>query len=110
MDLDLHPDHQPGRVDASHTYPDAGHGSLSLTAVPANAQTLRLPVRAGRWLQPDDTNEVVVNQLVTGTGVGDLLTLTGAAGEADLVRIVTDRHDDDARLAVLDRAPAAPRR
>lgn len=134
----------PGGVDVSHTYPDSGHGSLSLTAVPAGTRTLQLPVRTGRWLQPDDTDEVVVNQLVPGAGVGDLLTLTvsgrpttwrvvgtvadvgsaatvyvtepglanaagaaGAAGGADLIRIVTDHHDDDARLAVLDRAEEA---
>jgi putative ABC transport system permease protein len=135
----------PGGVDVSHAYPDAGHGSLWLTAVPEDARTLRPPVRDGRWLRPGDTDAVVVNQLVADrrgeVAVGDRLTLTvdgrptnwrvvgtvadvgspatvyvsqpglagvaGDAGQARLIRVVTDRHDERSRLAVADRVERA---
>lgn len=126
-------------ADVTHSYPDGGHGSFTITAVPPNTELLRLPLRGGRWLRPDDTNAVVVNQLVAPyqghVAVGDDLTLTVAGrsttwqvvgvvsdfgthgtayvtengfaaatttpGQAQLIRIATDRHDDTSRLTVL---------
>jgi putative ABC transport system permease protein len=72
----------PTGVDVTHSYPDGGHGSFTITAVPPHTELLRLPLRSGRWLRPDDTNAVVVNQLVAPyqghVEVGEEITLTVA--------------------------------
>ncbi|WP_412537772.1 FtsX-like permease family protein [Longispora sp. K20-0274] len=88
---------QPGEVDISHAYPDGGHGSFSVTALPPATSLLTLPLRSGRWLRPDDTDAVVINQLVptyqrAGLTVGDDLTLTvaGATHTWHIVGTVSD--------------------
>lgn len=73
--------HTSGRVDVSHVYPDDSHASFTVMAPPADTPLLRLPLTAGRWLRPDDTNAVVLNNLVPaqqapGISVGDTITLT----------------------------------
>lgn len=50
-------------VPMSHTYPDGGHGSFSLIAVPDNTQLVEFAVRSGRWLVPGEPDGVVLNQL-----------------------------------------------
>lgn len=50
-------------VPLSHTYPDGGHGSFSLVAVPDNTQLVAFTVRSGRWLVPGEAGGVVLNQL-----------------------------------------------
>jgi len=52
---------RPGRIDVSRTYPDGGHGSLMLLGPPPDTRLVRLPLRAGRWLEPGDTDAVVLN-------------------------------------------------
>ncbi|AVZ71072.1 hypothetical protein SLUN_01195 [Streptomyces lunaelactis] len=125
-------------LDVSHTYPDGGHGSFSITAAPPDSPMLTLPVIEGRWLRPDDTDAVVLNQLVPiyqDIEVGDEVSLTVAdrpstwrvvglvsnfgthgtayvtpdgmeravpvPGQASLIRVATEGHDDDARRAAL---------
>jgi len=51
----------PNQVDIVHTYPDRGHGSLSVLAPPPNTQLIRFPLRSGRWLETADTDAVVLN-------------------------------------------------
>lgn len=41
------------------TYPDGGHGSLSVRSVPAASQLVRLKVLEGRWLKAGDTGVVL---------------------------------------------------
>ena len=130
----------PAGVDVARVYPDDAHGSFTLLAPPADTTLIDPPLRAGRWLRPDDRNAVVLNTLVPaqhipGAAVGDTVTLTvdgratswrvvgiisdfgslatayvtdreyaqvtGHAGEAGMLRIVTDRHDRQRRQAVL---------
>ena len=71
---------QPGAIDVVRTYPDGGHGAFTLHAPPATTRLVSFPVLAGRWLQPDDSAAVVLNQLallqLPGVGVGDSVSLT----------------------------------
>jgi putative ABC transport system permease protein len=62
--------------DIVRTYPDGGHGSFTLTAPPSNGSSLvSFPLRAGRWLVPDDTDAVVLGGHGAETRVGDRITL-----------------------------------
>jgi putative ABC transport system permease protein len=137
--------HTPG-IELSRVYPDDAHASFTIMAPPADTPLLRLPLVAGRWLRPDDTQAVVLNNLVPaqqapGTTVGDTIALTingrpsswqvvgivsdfgtqatayltdhefarasGRAGQAQLLRVVTGRHDQAGRQATLDRVEHA---
>jgi putative ABC transport system permease protein len=54
-----------GRLPFSRTYPDQGHGSVSVTAVPRDTAMLQRPsLRAGRWLRPAETGAIVLSQMV----------------------------------------------
>ena len=127
-----------GEVDVTRTYPDQGHGSMSLSAIPASTSMLNPPeIGEGRWLEPNDTDAVVlpasIRQTMPDVKVGDRVQLSvedfpttwrvigiasgmggscpcvtragferasGYLGQANVVRIMTDQHDKDARLAV----------
>jgi putative ABC transport system permease protein len=52
---------RPGEVDVVRTYPDRGHGSLAVLAPPPSTKLIDYPLRAGRWLEPGDSNAVVLN-------------------------------------------------
>lgn len=52
-----------GQLDIVRTYPDRGHGSLSMLAPPPATQLIQLPLRVGRWLRADDTDAVVLNHV-----------------------------------------------
>jgi putative ABC transport system permease protein len=88
----------PGEIDVVHTYPDRGHGSLSLQAPPPVKSTsmLRLPVTQGRWLQQDDRDAVVLNNAALSqrpaARVGDFLSLSvgGKARQWRLVGVVEE--------------------
>lgn len=70
---------QPGRVDVVQTYPDGGHGSFTVFAPPDGTKLVQFPLLAGRWLQPGDTNAVVLSQTVRAflpdVKVGDMISL-----------------------------------
>jgi putative ABC transport system permease protein len=53
---------RPDGLDIVRTYPDGGHGSFSLRAVPLNSDLIETPLLQGRWLEASDTNAVVLNQ------------------------------------------------
>ncbi|MFF4590371.1 FtsX-like permease family protein [Streptomyces sp. NPDC001388] len=138
--------HTAEQVDVAHVYPDEAHDSFTVMAPPADTRLMRLPLMAGRWLRPDDTDAVVLNNLVPaqqapGTTVGDTIavtiaghpvtrrvvgivsdfgtlgaayltdrdyaTVTATPGQAEMLRVVTDRHDPASRQAVLDRLDTA---
>lgn len=69
-----------GSVEVARTWPDRGHGSLALIAVPPDTQLARFPLRSGRWLVAGDHDAAVVNQGVQaqrpGLAVGDDLALS----------------------------------
>jgi putative ABC transport system permease protein len=83
----------PGRIPITRTYPDQGHGGVSVTAVPAGTTMLTPPeLLEGRWLNPDETGSIVLNQIarantVPGIGTGDTVQLF-VAGRPTTWRVV----------------------
>ncbi|MFC7614330.1 FtsX-like permease family protein [Actinokineospora soli] len=62
-------------VPITRTYPDQGHGRVSLTAIPAGATTVAPPdLLEGRWLDPGETGAVVLNQVTRENSVPDVRT------------------------------------
>lgn len=57
---------EPGLWPIANTYPDDGHGAFHLVAPPNASNMLDVELEAGRWLRPDDTRAVVINQMVPG--------------------------------------------
>jgi putative ABC transport system permease protein len=47
----------------TRTYPDKGHGSFAILALPVSTQLLNPTVTEGKWLSTEGSNEVVLNQL-----------------------------------------------
>jgi len=76
---------QPGLVDIVRTYPDGGHGSFAMVGAPPETAMVTFRVLAGRWLQPADSDAVVLNQmalsLIPDVKINDtiLLSLNGRA-------------------------------
>jgi putative ABC transport system permease protein len=88
----------PGRLDVARTYPDRGHGSLAAVGVPPETSLVRFPVRAGRWLVPEDRggDALVLNHAALaqspGLRVGDpvLLSVDGRPTRWRLVGVVEE--------------------
>jgi putative ABC transport system permease protein len=72
----------PGQIPLTRTYPDQGHGSVSVTAVPVATTMLPPPkLLDGRWLNPGESGAVVLNQItrnntVPHIRVGDTVELS----------------------------------
>jgi putative ABC transport system permease protein len=69
------------KTSVTSTYPDQGHGSLHLTAIPSKTSMFNPPpVPEGRWLLPDDTDAIVLPQAMRKTvpdvKVGDTIQLS----------------------------------
>jgi putative ABC transport system permease protein len=68
-----------GLAAVERTYPDGGHGSLTVRGVPAGSTFVTFPLLEGRWLRPGDTDAMVLNQGMRGqlphAKVGDAVTL-----------------------------------
>jgi putative ABC transport system permease protein len=130
----------PGRIPLTRTYPDQGHGGVSLSTFFASNQAQPPKLLEGRWLEPGESGAVVLNQITRDTMVpdaraGDSVQLfiagqpttwrvagiveerghtgvyttdegygdaTGQPGRVNQLRIVTDRHDEETRVAVAD--------
>ena len=70
-----------GEINVTRTYPDQGHGAMSLSAVPLSTSMLVPPqITEGRWLNPDDTDTVVlppsIRQTLPDVKVGDSVQLS----------------------------------
>jgi putative ABC transport system permease protein len=82
---------RPGEVDILRTYPDGSHGSLAIMAPPPQTELVHFPLLAGRWLDPEDTDAVVLNHMVLpqlpGLRIGDTITLS-VAGRPTRWRVV----------------------
>ncbi len=50
-------------LPVSRTYPDGGHGSFNLVAVPDNTKLIEFKQHSGRWLGAGERDGVVLNQL-----------------------------------------------
>jgi putative ABC transport system permease protein len=126
-----------GEINVTRTYPDQGHGSLSLSAIPPTSSMLIPPqITEGRWLNPDDIDTVVlpssIRQTMPDVKIGDSVQLSvedqpttwrvigiiggmggscpcvtqeaferasGRQHQANVVRIMTDQHDKESRVA-----------
>jgi putative ABC transport system permease protein len=78
------------------TYPDGGHGSLQLQAVPRKSAFLNPTVIAGRWLDEIEADAAVVNEqalsMFPELRIGDRIHLTvrGRAVELRVIGIVRE--------------------
>lgn len=89
----------PGDVPITRTYPDQGHGRVSVTTVPADATLFTPPeLLEGRWLNPGETGAVVLNQIARDNTVGEVdagdtveLTLGGEPTTWRVVGIVEQK-------------------
>lgn len=84
-----------GHFDLVRTYPDRGHGSLSLMGPPAATKLISFPVLEGRWLEASDEDGVVLNHLAraqSGAHVGDsvLLSVEGRVARWRVVGVVEE--------------------
>jgi putative ABC transport system permease protein len=75
------------------TYPDKGHGSFDMMALPVPTQLLNLTVVEGKWLSNPALNDVVLNQLARGSlKIGDpvLLSIEGKFSEWKVIGFTED--------------------
>jgi len=83
----------PREIPLTRTYPDQGHGGVSVTAVPADTTMFTAPkLLEGRWLNPRETGTIVLNQIarantVPGIGAGDTVQLS-VGGRSTSWRVV----------------------
>jgi putative ABC transport system permease protein len=73
----------PLRADGlaiDRVYPDEGHGSISVRAVPEGSRLIDPPLVAGRWPLPGETGSVVLTHnaqpLLAGAQVGDTVSVS----------------------------------
>lgn len=130
----------PGeQFSVTRTYPDQGHGSISVTVIPPDSSLVDIPpILDGRWLGPDETGVIAISQAeglptvrsgdtiqlslgghltswqvvgiaepVGGRG-GIFITQAGyeaatGVSQPNLLRIVTDNHDETTRMDVARR-------
>ncbi len=66
-----------GNYKVTMTYPDKGHGSFTMLALPVQTKLYNPTITEGRWLTAEGTNEVVLNQLARSRGlhIGDEISL-----------------------------------
>jgi putative ABC transport system permease protein len=63
----------PGEIPITRTYPDQGHGRVSVTAVPAGARLFTPPkLLEGRWLNKGESGTIVLNQIARNNTVPDV--------------------------------------
>ncbi|MEJ6001293.1 ABC transporter permease [Paucibacter soli] len=84
--------HQDSELEVVHSYPDGGHGSVSLRAAPPATAMIEHRMRAGRWLRPDDRHAVVLNSGAAQSnfadvGLGDWVQLD-VAGQPQRLQVV----------------------
>jgi putative ABC transport system permease protein len=90
---------EAGGIPVTRTYPDQGHGSVSVTAVsPGQTMLPRPALLDGRWLTDDATGEVVINQVTRTNSLPDVrpgdrvqLVIDGRNTTWTLVGIVEER-------------------
>ncbi|MGP3955709.1 FtsX-like permease family protein [Nonomuraea sp. 3N208] len=82
----------PGTLPFTRTYPDQGHGSVSVNTVPADPVSSPPKLLQGRWLNPGETGAVVLSQIVRDNTVPGL-------GPGDTVRLFIDGKPSTWRIA-----------
>jgi putative ABC transport system permease protein len=82
----------PGQLPVTSTYPDQGHGSMSVDTVPADPIAVSPTLAEGRWLDPGETGAVVLNQQTRNRAVP-------ALGPGDTVQLFIDGQPSTWRIA-----------
>jgi putative ABC transport system permease protein len=80
-------------IEVTHTYPDKGHGSFVMLALPVPTQLLSPTVVEGQWLNNGELNDVVLNQSARGSyKIGDriFLSLDGKPTEWNIIGFTED--------------------
>jgi len=75
--------------EVTRTYPDKGHGSFGITALPVSSKLINPTIKEGRWLSTEGSNDVVLNQLARTPemNIGDQISL-GIDGKPTQWKIV----------------------
>lgn len=79
--------------EVTHTYPDKGHGSFTMQALPIPTKMLNLTVVEGRWLTNKESNDVVLNQAARGSlKIGERVSLSidGKPSEWNVIGFTED--------------------
>ena len=65
------------KYEITKTYPDKGHGSFTMLALPVKTKLLNPTIMEGTWLNTEGSNEVVLNQIARTTDmkIGDHVSL-----------------------------------
>ncbi|MFZ6875110.1 ABC transporter permease [Undibacterium sp. Di27W] len=89
--------HRPDGLNIERTYPDGGHGSLNVMAIPDGSELISLSMQSGLWLSEvpanagDALDTVVLNNKALESfprfAVGDTITL-GVRDKAASLRVV----------------------
>jgi putative ABC transport system permease protein len=89
--------HRPDGLNIERTYPDGGHGSLDVTAIPQGSQLISLRMQSGHWLDDgiaaatQGTEAVVLNDKALESfphvKIGDSISL-GVHANAATLRVV----------------------
>jgi hypothetical protein len=62
-----------GQIPVTRTYPDQGHGRVSVIAIPTGTTMFKVPkLLERRWLNPGETGAVVLNQVARKNTVPDI--------------------------------------
>ena len=80
-------------INVTHTYPDKGHGSFTMLALPVPTQLLSPTMKEGKWLDNNVVNDVVLNQGARGSyKIGDPISLSvdGKPTEWNIVGFTED--------------------
>ena len=94
----------PGEIPVTSTYPDQGHGRLEVTAVPADTTIFTPPkLLEGRWLEPDETGAIVLNQVTVANADFDIQL-------GDTVELFVDGRPTSWRVAGIAQEPGASSR
>jgi putative ABC transport system permease protein len=94
----------PGQIPITSTYPDQGHGRLEVTAIPMDTTMFEPPkLLEGRWLEPDETGAIVLNQVTVANADLDI-----QAG--DTVDLFVDGRPTSWRVAGIAQEPGASSR
>lgn len=65
----------PGQIPLTRTYPDQGHGRITVTAIPTGTTMFKAPeLLEGRWLNEGETGAVVLSQVARRDTVPDIHT------------------------------------
>ncbi|HEX3046154.1 MAG TPA: FtsX-like permease family protein [Bacillota bacterium] len=82
---------RPDGLDIIRTYPDGGHGSLSIRSMPYGSRMVQTPLISGRRLKREETGVVVLNHMAVSfypqANLGDSIHLT-VDGKPVTLRIV----------------------